>query len=83
MTERLSRALQQLPPEQIEKVADFAEMLASQQPAKPAAGTARLSLDWVGTAAALKQYYASGVDAAHDASNIIAEKYQPKPSPRG
>lgn len=71
MTARLEKVLRELSPEEIEKVSDFAEFLASRQPVS--LEQARLLLDWAGAAASLKDRYASGVDAAHDALNIMAE----------
>lgn len=76
MTERLSKALQQLPTEEVEKVADFAEFLASKQPAKLA--PERMSLDWVGAAAELGKEYRSGVDAAHAAADMMVESVERK-----
>ncbi|HYO09125.1 MAG TPA: DUF2281 domain-containing protein [Tepidisphaeraceae bacterium] len=75
----MSKALQQLPDDEIEKVADFAEFLAARRPAAtPVDPQKRLSLDWAGGAAGLKEFYASGVDAAHDALNIMAESAERK-----
>jgi hypothetical protein len=77
MTKRLEQALRQLSPEEAEKVADFAEALASRHAAAVAADDRRfLKLDWIGKAAAMYPEHASGVDAAHAAIRMIAESIE-------
>lgn len=79
MTERLSSALKQLPTSEIEKVADFAEFLASRQPKVNATEKPRfLKMDWAGGAAELGKEFASGVEAAHAAADMIVESAERK-----
>lgn len=75
MTSRLENALRQLPPDQIEKVAEFAESLArrTHQPATAEPKPKYLKLDWVGMAADAYPEHASGVEAAHAVGDMIRE----------
>lgn len=78
MTKRLEEALRQLPDDQIEKVADFAEILAKRRQAR--AGLKEdirfLKLDWVGMAADAYPEHSSGVEAAHAAAEMIRQSVE-------
>jgi hypothetical protein len=70
MTVRLEQAIRGLSPQDVERVAKFAESLAQ-------AGTNEqanhLQLDWAGAAEAAYPEYESGVDAAHAAMRLMGE----------
>jgi hypothetical protein len=76
MTKRLEDALRQLRADQLEKVADFAELLARQQSHPSAQASAFLRLDWIGMAADAYPEHASGVEAAHAAGRMIGESIE-------
>lgn len=80
MSSRLERAIRRLSPVAVEEVADFAEYLAERQSAasvKPR----HLRLDWIGAASGLRNDYASGVEAAHTAKDLMAQSALGKPKP--
>jgi hypothetical protein len=74
MMERLKKAVEQLSPEQLEQLTEYAESLAAQagEPEQPQF----LKLDWVGKAADAYPEHASGVEAAHAIPVMIIESIE-------
>ena len=78
MTARLEKAIQQLPPNRLEELASYAEMLVRYEHA--AASQRSYQLGWIGKGAHLYPEHATGVDAAHAAGKMIAESLERSPS---
>lgn len=69
MTDRLEKAIRQLPADKVEQVTRYAESLAHARSA-PDGDDQFLALDWAGGAAHLHPEHRSGVDAAHAAAEL-------------
>ncbi len=74
MTARLEHAIRQLPPEKVEELTDYAEMLV--HGGKASGANERFQLGWVGKGAHLYPEHISGVDAANAAGQMIIESIE-------
>ena len=75
MTTRLEKVIQQLPPQKLEQLVDYAEFLAARTPTAPTVAPSNsLKLDWVGAAADLYPEHQSGVEAMHAVNEMRIEK---------
>lgn len=70
MTARLEKAIQQLPPDKVEQLTNYAESLVQQVAASQGEERRFLKLDWIGAAAHLNPEHRSGVEAAHAAAEM-------------
>ena len=74
MTARLEKAIRQLPPETLEELANYAEMLVRRT--RAAASDESFRLTWVGKGADLYPEHETGVDAAHAAGKMIRDSLE-------
>ncbi len=72
MTARIENAIRKLLPEELEKLADFAERLLQERRSCEAGKdtSKHVSLSWEGMGGDLYPEYKSGVDAAHAATEM-------------
>lgn len=69
MTARLSKAIKQLPPDAVERVADYAESLLVE---KPKSDTSKMTLSWMGGLADMADQYDS-VSLQHEILKLWEE----------
>jgi hypothetical protein len=74
MTARLEKAIQQLSPEKLQELEDYAEALVQRD--RPAASVGSYGLAWVGKGAHLYPEHKTGVDASHAAGKLIVESLE-------